>query len=919
MIKPGDEPIPGYRIEKFLGQGRFGQVWRATAPGNTLVALKFIELSGLHGWKEFRAIQRVKQIRHAHLMPIVALWLLDSEGNIVSDRVVDDLASHESTQAILSTQGMVSTETLVADPNEQLGKPSLMVVANLLASHSLFDRLKAAQDEGLPGIPREELLGYVTEAAKALDFLNMSQHEIGDSTGSIQHCDVKPDNILLIGGSVVLADWGVAQLLAGQQTSVTATSLGGTPAYMPPECFNNTPCHTSDQYSLAVTYYQLRTGHLPFLEETYAAVFAAHRDESLDFSMVNANEQRVLRRATAKDPGNRFATSSDFVAALHDPPVAATPTRSTRRRLPWAAIIVGAVLPLALLGLDRWWPKEEAPTARIVIDVKPADATLLINEEPTALDETGKVTLEEIPWGQLLKVTASKPGERSSVTMEIDPQHAEEQRSIELPYSATHHAEKADELLKKNDFDGAVESLAKAIQKDPTTYARIPAPQLGFMAAEDDSIVALKFSPDERWLLVGTKGGLLRSFFVGTAQLSDGTAVHQLAARIKKLEVHQKWAAAISNQGDKIWLAPSHSLSDGVELTLPENAGRIVDFVIPGDGRWLVAAAEDYLLSDGDELMEHAMSSIYAWDLQAKDIGATCLESFNWDKEIEATLTASHAEPWFVIATYATALDSCVVRQCWVESKQERRLYKERGEQRKVAVGKNDRLVAIGGQRNDTVTGEQGIIVLDVNAPAETIELPWGHASLAQLAWDSAGGHLASSDHDGEMHVWQIPEDFIVKQQIPAAPVFLHVSNREGDPLRRLAQDGLRCFASGWLLCQYSSGETTLWDSSQERPQPMPLSLSLGPISAIAVSEGGKWIAVGGYSKVGAIGEIGVWSGERLRLIKRACERAGVESKSTQPSLPDRVTNRYLPNRRFPWGRIEIVSLSSRRPSAKPA
>jgi len=855
MLKLGDEPIPGYRLQQFLGQGLFGKVWSATGPGNTLVALKFIELTGLHGWKEFRAVQRVKQIRHAHLMPIVALWLLDNEGNVVSDRVVDDLASRESTVATSSS------DTLVVNPHEQLGNPSLMIIANLLANHSLGDRLKEVRKKGLQGIPHEELLGYVTEAAKGLDFLNLTQHTIGVSEGSIQHCDVKPDNILLIGGSVVLADWGVAQLLAGQQTSVTATSLGGTPAYMPPECFNNTPCSSSDQYSLAVTYYHLRTGQLPFFEETYAAVFEAHRDGTLDFSKVSDKEQRVLRRATANDPDERFTSCSDFVTALKDSPVASVATPHTGRGILWTAIVVGIALILGLTGY----------------------------------------------------------GLKSLMNEEVDPQQPEEQLRIQLPYSAAYYAKLADRLLAKDDFDGAVEVLAKAIAMDPATYARIPEPLLGFMAATDGSIVTLEISRDERTLLVGTKGGVLRRFSFDAKSLSqnslggvqrprkpgpssgfetysqwpsDGDVVHEFTSRIKKIVAHQKWMAASCSQGDKIWLASSNNLSTGLELTLPKNSGRIVDFAITGDGHWLVAAVEDYLLSDGNDLIEHAMSSVIAWDLQANIVEDTRREVFSWDKEIEVTLAVGQEAPWFVLASYATEIDSCIVRQCWVDSKQERPLYKERGEKRQIAVGRNDRLVAIGGERSDSSAGEHGITLVDINTPDEMAELPWGHASLAQLAWDSAGGHLVSSDHNGDIHVWQIPKDYHVGEHFLPAPIFLHATRGDGGRLQHLARDGFRCFTLGWLLCHYSSGEMALWDCSEQRPQAMPLALGLRQISAIAVSAKGNWIAVGGVSKNGEVGVIGVWPGNKLRLIKRASEKAERPSHRCPTVLQIKVSPR---------------------------
>ena len=153
------------------------------------------------------------------------------------------------------------------------------------------------------------------EAAKGLDFLNSSQHKIGDSVGAVQHCDVKPDNLMLTGGSVVIADFGVAQTLAHARLDATATSLGGTPAYMPPELFANKPARTTDQYSLAVTYYELRTGALPFVDQTYAAVFQAHHQGTLDFLARASRPSRKScggRRRRIRSSDSRLVPSSSM-------------------------------------------------------------------------------------------------------------------------------------------------------------------------------------------------------------------------------------------------------------------------------------------------------------------------------------------------------------------------------------------------------------------------------------------------------------------------------------------------------------------------------------------------------------------------------------------------------------------------------
>src|SRR4051794_33073988 len=108
MPRPGDEPVPGYRLQRRLGRGSFGEVWSALGPGATLAALKFISLSDQQGLRELRAIQRIKQIRHANLMPIIGIWLIDQHGQLLDDSFLahwmerDKMPSKEAAKGTLS-------------------------------------------------------------------------------------------------------------------------------------------------------------------------------------------------------------------------------------------------------------------------------------------------------------------------------------------------------------------------------------------------------------------------------------------------------------------------------------------------------------------------------------------------------------------------------------------------------------------------------------------------------------------------------------------------------------------------------------------------------------------------------------------------------------------------------------------------
>lgn len=295
MLQPyreGDEPVPGYRLVAYLGRGAFGQVWRAASAGGGIeVALKVIDsLDPKQGGKELRALRLLKRIRHPNLVPLIAYWLKDEEGHLIED--------HESSGEL------TATDTLgIANLSR---RPVQLLVAMGLGEKSLYDRFEECQREGKPGIPADELLRYLEGAAKAIDALN-TKH-------GIQHCDIKPQNILIVGGEAQVCDFGLAKAInAARQSSATA----GTMAYSAPEIFTPRGASAStDQYCLAISYYELRTGALPFDSEEIHRVLDAKRSGDLNLSRVGPWERDVLLVATAVDPDARFPTAEEFVREL---------------------------------------------------------------------------------------------------------------------------------------------------------------------------------------------------------------------------------------------------------------------------------------------------------------------------------------------------------------------------------------------------------------------------------------------------------------------------------------------------------------------------------------------------------------------------------------------------------------------------
>jgi formylglycine-generating enzyme required for sulfatase activity/serine/threonine protein kinase len=260
QLNIGAHPLPDYQLLYQLGKGGFGEVWKATGPGGYLLALKFVRLADRGSSSELRALDLMKNIRHPHLLGLFGAWQVDG----------------------------------------------YLIVAMELGDRTLMDRLKEAQRDGLPGIPRHELLEYMSEAARGIDHLNNL---------NIQHRDIKPQNLLIVGGGVKVADFGLAKLL---ETTIASNTGAVTPAYAAPEFLQGETCPQSDQYALAVTYCHLRGGRLPFTGNA-AQVMTGHLKEPPDLTMLPEVERSIVGRALAKQPTTRWPSCRAFVDALRKP------------------------------------------------------------------------------------------------------------------------------------------------------------------------------------------------------------------------------------------------------------------------------------------------------------------------------------------------------------------------------------------------------------------------------------------------------------------------------------------------------------------------------------------------------------------------------------------------------------------------
>ncbi|MBI2803831.1 MAG: protein kinase [Planctomycetes bacterium] len=275
-IEPHAEPIPGYRLIERLGSGGFGEVWKAEAPGGLFKAIKFVQ-------------------RHAG----------STSDSIIDNTATDASRADQEWKSLIRVKSVRHPFILLLDRFENI--ENYLVIVMELADRTLADRFKECRSQGLPGIPREELLSYLAEAAEVLDLMN-SQYQL-------QHLDIKPQNLFLVHQHIKVADFGLVKDTTDGKELMTITG-GVTPVYAAPETFDGQFSRQSDQYSLAIVYQEMLTGHRPFTGTTMKQLILQHLQNAHDLTPAPIHDRPILARGLAKNPEDRFPTCLDFVQAL---------------------------------------------------------------------------------------------------------------------------------------------------------------------------------------------------------------------------------------------------------------------------------------------------------------------------------------------------------------------------------------------------------------------------------------------------------------------------------------------------------------------------------------------------------------------------------------------------------------------------
>lgn len=309
--------IPGYRIERVIGEGGMSTVFLALQESlERQVALKVMS-SALVSDKSFsvRFMKEGKTIARLHHPTIVTIYDIGCQDSIY------------------------------------------FMAMEYIEGGTLKDRLARS-------IPVTDALDIVRSIAGALDYA----HRHG-----IVHRDVKPANILFrADGSTTLTDFGIAKaLVQGDAAGEDITRVGftiGTPVYTSPEQALGQPVDArSDLYSLGVVFFEMLTGDKPFTADDQISVVMKHVHEPVPRLPTElAPLQSIIDRLLAKRAAERYVSAGALLKdlqhldlSLSSPLVLSTEALSPKRHPGLGGRMLGWLA--SLVNRERREPEATAP------------------------------------------------------------------------------------------------------------------------------------------------------------------------------------------------------------------------------------------------------------------------------------------------------------------------------------------------------------------------------------------------------------------------------------------------------------------------------------------------------------------------------------------------------------------------------
>ncbi len=500
-VTPG-ETIGPYRIIEQLGSGGMATVYKAYhAALDRYVAIKIMHPAFKANPQFFERFQRearvVARLEHPHIIPVY-------------------------------------------DFSEHHGEPYLVM------RFVTGDTLKARMDHG--PLPPAEILHLIRPVCQALAYA----HQQG-----VLHRDIKPSNIMLAAdGGVFLTDFGLARMVQAGESTLSQDMMVGTPQYISPEQAQGLSDldGRTDIYSLGVVLFEMLTGRVPFSADTPFATIHDHIYTPLPLPRrinpaIDPAVERLLLKALAKEPNDRFASAEELLTSLENTlgaqiaaklPAPPSPQKkavvqSQSARLPWwvwltAALIALCLVVALLVGLVRWRNNRQA-AALPPDQAVPVQATPAGQPRPPAddLNQGGSnPTSPEHRQAAELVTQASQAMQQRDFEQAIDL--FEQALQID-PHHLPAYFGLAEALRLSGDEAGSLATLAEAAAQNPESvvaYRRLGEARLiaeDFAGAQAAFEQALTLAPDDPALLAEQGIALLAQGRVEPAKQSIDAAL----------------------------------------------------------------------------------------------------------------------------------------------------------------------------------------------------------------------------------------------------------------------------------------------------------------------------------------------------------------------------------------------------------
>lgn len=254
--------IGNYRLIRYIGKGRFSEVWLAE--------------------KQFQ--HSAKKVRHA-------LKFLSDIGNDINYKATEEeintwieAGNHPNVMSVL---------------DDFVHKGHIVIVSEYAEGGSLRDWL-------------HKYGGKAPSEKKALEMMSGILRGIGHlHSRRIVHRDLKPDNILLQGEFPRISDFGISRIIS---TSTQLTKPIGSPAYMSPEAFRGSKSTKTDIWSAGVILYEMLTGHFPYeADSLYALSVAIQQNEPDPIpDYISPEVRKIVEKALQRDPMKRYQSANEM-------------------------------------------------------------------------------------------------------------------------------------------------------------------------------------------------------------------------------------------------------------------------------------------------------------------------------------------------------------------------------------------------------------------------------------------------------------------------------------------------------------------------------------------------------------------------------------------------------------------------------